>query len=191
MSLRTLKCCSFEVSSFPLEASGEKVCHFRQNIFLSWSIFFLNYPIYLRSLLPPVSDSDWDCYYALIHGSLHFFLHGSSNNCLLFQRFLSAVDEFWSIRKCLIKLPKRAKLRPPAPCGHVKELKKLNLKHVLKVTFHFVWGHLTIRQTVYKGPDKIVRFLYTSRSLKFFFLGGGRFTSKIRADSCSLEPEST
>ena len=36
-----------------------------------------------RSLLTPVSDKD---FYTLLHGSLHFVLHGSSNNHL-FQRF--------------------------------------------------------------------------------------------------------
>ena len=47
-----------------------------------------------RSLLTPVSHTD---FYALLHGSLHFVLHGSSNN-RLFQRFLLAVEDFQPIR---------------------------------------------------------------------------------------------
>ena len=63
-----------------------------------------------RSLLTPVSHTD---FYALSHGSLHFVLHGSSNN-RLFQRFLLAVEDFQPIRKWLKKLPWRAK--PRLPC---------------------------------------------------------------------------
>ena len=41
-----------------------------------------------------VSGTD---FYALLHGSLHFVLHGSSNNCL-FRTFWLAVEEFQLIR---------------------------------------------------------------------------------------------
>ena len=63
-----------------------------------------------RSLLAPFSDTDS---YPLLHGSLHFVLHGSSNN-RLFQRFWLAVEDFQPIRRWLKKLPWRAK--PRLPC---------------------------------------------------------------------------
>ena len=60
--------------------------------------------------MTPVFHTD---FYALSYGTLHFVLHGSSNNCL-FQRFLLAVEDFQPIRKWLKKLPWRAK--PKLPC---------------------------------------------------------------------------
>ena len=62
-----------------------------------------------RSLLTPFSNTD---FYPLLHGSLHFVLHGSSNNHL-FQRFWLAVEDFQPIRRWLKKLPWRAKARVP------------------------------------------------------------------------------
>ena len=51
---------------------------------LTLFVFSINGPKQnARSLLTPVSDPT---FYALSHGSKHFLLHGSSNNCL-FQRF--------------------------------------------------------------------------------------------------------
>ena len=79
-------------------------------LFMSLFVFLINgVKQNARSLLTPVSDTD---FYALLHGSLHFVLHGSSNN-RLFQRFLLAVEDFQPIRKWLKKLPWRAKPRVP------------------------------------------------------------------------------
>ena len=64
----------------------------------------------VNSLLTPVSGT---AVHALSCGSLHFVLHGSRIN-RLFQRFLLAVEENQPIRKCLKKLPWRAK--PRLPC---------------------------------------------------------------------------
>ena len=63
-----------------------------------------------RSLLTPFFDTD---FYPLLHGSLHYVLHGSSNNHI-FQRFWLAVEDFQPIRRWLKKLPWRAK--PRLPC---------------------------------------------------------------------------
>ena len=62
------------------------------------------------SLLTPVSDTVFN---ALSRGSLHFLLHGSSNN-RFFQRFWLVVEKCWPIRKWLKKLPWTSK--PRLPC---------------------------------------------------------------------------
>ena len=44
---------------------------------------------------------------------------------------------------------------------HVKEHKKLYQKQVSKVTLHFVWGHLTRKQTVHCIGTKYDQFDFT------------------------------
>ena len=121
-------------------------CHFRSYIFDRRDgppfVFSIRGPKQnARSPLTPVSET---VFYLFSHGSLHFVLHGSFNY-RLFQRFWLVVEKFWPIRKWLKKLPWTAKPRLP-----VKEHKQLYQKQMSKVTSHFVRGHQTRKQTVWR-----------------------------------------
>ena len=92
-----------------------------------------------RSLLTPVSDPT---FHAFSHGSLGFALHGSFSTIFLLVKILQQpirifeISGSWSYHG------------EENACYHVKEHKKLAQKLVSKVTLHFVWGHLSKKQTV-------------------------------------------